>query len=279
MFRRKHVPKPELLLNPKTKRLTFTRDSLLLHLSEIMDRRGDRNSFIAPLGILVTLILTFVVSDFQDRGPIKADGWQAIFFTGLGATALWLFFTLLKRPKEITTAEAMEKLDSISLTRTSRRAVFFFAQSDGSRRTLVYFDKRWDCYFHPHTPLDAPVHANLEHLEQEACYMVGLPENSLTITRLDDLYLESFKRSEQTGENTFYVFQFFRANVQDLHLPMVSDLEFNRNGQLYKWMTIEELLNDDNTRLKNSEFLRYIKDNSAAFFGSGQARTASGAAL
>lgn len=68
--------------------LVTTSDKLRLCLIKHRSKLSSRTDFIAPLGILLTLVTTLVVSSFDS--PV----WQAVFMLGSLLAAIWLGYAV-----------------------------------------------------------------------------------------------------------------------------------------------------------------------------------------
>lgn len=73
--------------------VVVTEDKIRICLSNYKDRIGSKRAWIAPLGILLTIIIAFPTTDFKEQFEIPASTWQAFFmFVGL-ASFIWLLTT------------------------------------------------------------------------------------------------------------------------------------------------------------------------------------------
>jgi hypothetical protein len=85
--------------------VSITVDKLSLILHKHADGLGKSRDWVAPFGLLLSLILTFVTTDFKDW-VLSADTWRAIFvLLGIGS-ALWLLRTFY----DLFTADSVEDL-------------------------------------------------------------------------------------------------------------------------------------------------------------------------
>jgi hypothetical protein len=69
----------------------ITVDKLTLILHKHAEKLGRRRDWIAPLGVLITLVVTFTTTEFK-AALLSADSWRAIFSTVL--TVGWLAASL-----------------------------------------------------------------------------------------------------------------------------------------------------------------------------------------
>jgi hypothetical protein len=82
--------------NTKQTVITITEDKLRNYLLEFCRWSGVRSGWIAPLGIVITIITSLVTLDFVTRFGKSGDFWCALFgFCGLGTT-IWLVITIIR---------------------------------------------------------------------------------------------------------------------------------------------------------------------------------------
>ncbi len=93
----------EVHLNVSQEVIVTTEDKIRLCLSKHLDNMGKKRGWIAPLGILLTIILTLVTSDFTDMG-FDAPTWQAIFVVS-GIISLMWFLNSVKNALKSEKAE------------------------------------------------------------------------------------------------------------------------------------------------------------------------------
>jgi hypothetical protein len=99
----------EVHLNVSQNVIVTTEDKLRLHLSDTAKVMGRKNAWIAPLGIVISIVLTLVTADFKDYG-LKAPTWEAIFIIGAVLASVWLVYALWQRSKLETVDDLIEKI-------------------------------------------------------------------------------------------------------------------------------------------------------------------------
>jgi len=70
-------------------------------LSEHLKQLERKHLWYTPLGILITISLTFVTASFK-RALLSADTWQAIFIIACLISVIWLIWALIKAKKSVT---------------------------------------------------------------------------------------------------------------------------------------------------------------------------------
>ena len=82
--------------NTRTNHISITEDKLKVILYEHKKYLYDKTSFIAPLSLVISIILTFSTANFNPITlGLKAEVWQAIFVISLILSSLWLIYTLI----------------------------------------------------------------------------------------------------------------------------------------------------------------------------------------
>jgi hypothetical protein len=95
------IQKATVYLNLSQDYIVITEDKVKLCLIEHLSRMESRKSWIAPLGIVLTLLITFATTTFRDYAGLKAAAWQAIFIVATVLSVAWLLLTVknaLKSP-------------------------------------------------------------------------------------------------------------------------------------------------------------------------------------
>lgn len=96
-------------LNVAQNIIVITEDRLKLHLSDAIDKTEKRNGWIAPLGIMISLLLTLVTTDFKNVG-LKASVWQAIFILSSLLAFAWLVYAVRQALRSEGLDKLMEKI-------------------------------------------------------------------------------------------------------------------------------------------------------------------------
>ncbi|MCK2045596.1 MULTISPECIES: hypothetical protein [Chromohalobacter] len=94
-YSRKTVDVTEVHSNIDQRIIQITEDKLTLILNEHLSNIEMKNSWMAPLGILATLLVVFATTDFK-TAFFSADTWQAIFIISTILTVVWLIKSLYR---------------------------------------------------------------------------------------------------------------------------------------------------------------------------------------
>lgn len=80
--------------NTRTNHISITEDKLKVILYEHKKYLYDKTSFIAPLSIIISIVLTFSTANFNSTTfGFKAETWQAFFVMSLFLSSIWLIHT------------------------------------------------------------------------------------------------------------------------------------------------------------------------------------------
>jgi hypothetical protein len=171
-------------------------DTLRFILYTFLQKAVKTNDWIAPLGMLASLLLTVIVSDFKDRLGLSAVHWETIVYTAIVASILWLIYALRQSIKAPRFESILQEIVANSQERDERRALFFLKTfgKDNMHRVLVYHDVIWGCYLLPHMKLNEQKGIELEEnsLKGFIASSLGVDSNDVSLKYFDDADLDSY---------------------------------------------------------------------------------------
>lgn len=88
-----------------------TEDKIRICLMTYLKNLQSRDTWMAPLGVALTLVLTFLTTDFKDF-YFSADTWQAFFLIAFILSGVWLVVSLVRRPKALGVDDIVMMLKS-----------------------------------------------------------------------------------------------------------------------------------------------------------------------
>lgn len=94
--------------------IVTTEDKIKLCLVEFLGKVASKREWLSPLGIFLTIILTFITADFKDW-LVSKDTWRAIFIIAAVINFLWLIKTLKNIFISCTVEDIMYKIKESSL--------------------------------------------------------------------------------------------------------------------------------------------------------------------
>ena len=118
----------EVHLNVSQNVIVTTEDKLRIHLSKNVQRIEKHGKWVAPLGILISLLLSLVTADFKNYG-LKSSTWEAIFIMGVGISTLWLIYARWQRRKAETIDQVIEGIKR-KVNRNSKGEPFYEIQRE-----------------------------------------------------------------------------------------------------------------------------------------------------
>jgi hypothetical protein len=75
----------------------------------------QKQAWVTPLGLCITIVLTLLTTDFKDFGFSKST-WQAVFILGLGLSFLWLITAVWRAVQSCTIDDIVEEIKKGSLS-------------------------------------------------------------------------------------------------------------------------------------------------------------------
>lgn len=73
-----------------------TEDKIELCLRDYQEELRRQRDWIAPTGILLTILAALVTTEFKDFLSIPGQSWQILFLAGLVSTSVWLVITAVR---------------------------------------------------------------------------------------------------------------------------------------------------------------------------------------
>ncbi len=89
--------------------ITTTEDKLRLALSEYLKKTEKKKGWRTPMGLMISLTLTLMMSSFKNWG-LSADTWKAIFIIGDVASFTWLIFAIIESLRSVKLDEVIAEL-------------------------------------------------------------------------------------------------------------------------------------------------------------------------
>lgn len=257
----KQVPE-FLLFNSKTLKAVIA--------GRIRDVESRSGGWQGPLSIFVTLLATYVVSDFKDKFGVNAGQWAALAIFSMVLTGLWTLRGLWRLAFRPSVKNLLYELYEESLTKQSRRIVFVFKAKDGEgvAKVLAYRDPVWNCYLLPNVrrsevPDDDSKLADILHEK-----FGGGGSSCFVANNIEDCEFVSYKVSRRSGRYTMYSFDFFSVVICDRLKDRFSAKSFKvGESVLYEWLSLDELFADQATVQGNGDILNFLYENSTELLG------------
>jgi hypothetical protein len=95
--------------------ITTTEDKVRLTLIGYLKNTERKRAWLTPLGLVISLTLTLMLSAFKDWG-LSADTWKAIFIIGDAAAGIWLIYTVIQSFRSVQLDDVITELKKHSDT-------------------------------------------------------------------------------------------------------------------------------------------------------------------
>jgi len=86
----------ELKQNIKSAHILITKDKIENILMKYINKLNIKSSWVTPLGLVLSLGLTFATANFKDFAYISAATWQSVFLIGLILSFGWLVVAVIR---------------------------------------------------------------------------------------------------------------------------------------------------------------------------------------
>lgn len=90
--------------------IKVSRDKLHICLMEAESRKSSNKDWIAPAGLIATILLTFLTASFKDAIGLDHEVWQAFFIILLVLCVIWFFVSLFQIERRWTIEEQIERI-------------------------------------------------------------------------------------------------------------------------------------------------------------------------
>ncbi|GEM_PF-3931108 len=97
--------------------IVSTEDKISLSLIRHLRRIGEKRSWITPLSLLLTIVITFLTTEFKTWIFVK-ETWQAVFLIAGGIFFLWFIWVVPRAFKSVTENDVLDEIKRGSLTKT-----------------------------------------------------------------------------------------------------------------------------------------------------------------
>ena len=125
-------------------------------------------------------------------------------------------------------------------------------------RYLVYWDKRWKCWFFLNYPTQLDEAKNISSIKEKISGALKVPVKDIRLEKkCEEL---QHKYSESHKEERYYDHAFYQGTIMAFTEVMKGD-SFTIDHVSYQWMTIEEMKNDPDIRKKNLDVVEVVERN------------------
>lgn len=97
-------------INATQEGIITTEDKVRLCLNEHLRHMEKKQAWIAPLGILLTIVLTLITTDFKGALGLDASTWRALFIVAAILCAFWLASAVWQALHSVESDDIVEML-------------------------------------------------------------------------------------------------------------------------------------------------------------------------
>lgn len=124
-----------------------------------------------------------------------------------------------------------------------------------TKKFLTYYDEKWDCYFLINAKKEGK---SLKNMVDDFLNALNIDNERLkNIVYLKVLEFSRYCIPEKREKN--YVHSYWQILIDDF-LEQETGIVFGRNGIRYKWLTLDEMLNNKKIYSKNKEVIEHLKE-------------------
>jgi hypothetical protein len=252
--------------------------TLKLMLLTLLKKLESRKDWVAPLGILISLLLSLAASEFKNFAGLSGENWQGIVITLSAFSFIWLAYSLYQAYNSITIDDFIDQLNDSSSEIEDCRVLFFIKNKDvnGIWHLLVMHCPVYKCDMLPYTRKGDGVPDSVD-LKFILSQKLKTPENNVLLEHMNGLSIRTIKQNLYLGGRDHFLFEFNLVKFVREEEVSLLHKSFELDGIEYNWRTIDELISDDESMKKNGDVVLHIRDNFAYFFSDEKARSLSSA--
>jgi hypothetical protein len=148
-----------------------------------------------------------------------------------------------------------------TMDRTKRRSSIIAlrdATGEFKNRYLLYRDDGWGCDFFPNHKTADPTSLDQQQITDYISNTFGIPKESFDLAYVGHDVSEK-KSTEHNDELRYYDYQLYSAEVKDIP-DSWKDASFKVGSKRCKWMSIDEMLSDDEIKKTNYDVVSMVRD-------------------
>lgn len=234
-------------------------------------KKGKYTDWITYLGIFLSCLLNLLVSDFKDSFGIQADQWKTIVVLITMVTAV---VTLIRLVKNLINTE--EKCINATMIQVKRdacnpnedRILFIVLKHNelGKPQLLTYWDLIWECWFLPN------IHqGNLDEKSMRGyiAQEIGLPVSDVQLELFpdkDDCCTRKMSQNYLEVTDYYNKFCFVKITATADALCKLKEPTFEHSSRRFQWMSITEMLANQDVLEKNGDIIHFLQDHYETFF-------------
>ena len=230
---------------------------LMIRENDLETVLANRRNFIGIAPRLESALTIITGVFYVASAVVMEDLWWKIPMYVLGAiVTIYGIAGVIRKP--YTTKQLFKEIAGMNAIASSIIAISEPGISD-SNKYLVYWDTKWKCWFFPNRRSTPSVPDDERDLRNYLHAEFKVPQDDCTLEYKTDG--ESTKYSTEHDEMRYYDYRIYRGVVSALPDSWSVDGPFDVGGHRCKWMTIDEMLADEETDRINHDVIVLVRDN------------------
>lgn len=250
--------------------LIINSSKLELILDKYQKKLAAKNNWSTPLGVFIALLLTLMVSDFEDKFGLKALRWETIIELLFFLSIIWLIIEITKAIKSKPLDDLITEIHQNIKNVPEYTAIYFIKTNRNNiPKILVEKNTTWDCFFLPYvhfSPYEKLDGEQKEYFLKTIAGFLGITIDGIEIEHLKDCSLSSEKYSESERIYKQYNFEFFAFCMPQTKKPDLFQDTVIVGGKELLWKTLDELEKDKKTMTRNSDVINHLRKNYKMLF-------------
>lgn len=148
-----------------------------------------------------------------------------------------------------------------TMDRTERRSSIIAlrdATGEFRDRYLLYRDDGWGCDFFPNHKTSEPISSDKQQIADYISNTFGIPKESFELAYVGHDVSEK-ESTEHNNELRYYDYQLYNAEVKKIPDSWKAN-SFNVGSKRCRWMSIDEMLSDDEIKKTNYDVVSMVRD-------------------
>lgn len=230
--------------------LYINSNDLDLHLEKKRTYIGVKD--FGVVGILDAVFLLYSVFGTEIQGPEELRVCVKTVFIILAIVNLaWVGYCGYRKWRDDYTKEMLLRdIEALDM-REHRSSIIAITSSDNPRKYLVYYDPEWRYLVFPNY--------KTREYENEKNIVEKLSRDlAIDVANIEVTFRESGqerKYATKHNEERTYEYYFYEGRISS-----IDNQNFEIDGRRYQWMTVQEMLNDKETREHNSFIVNCVDD-------------------
>jgi len=98
--------------------IVSTEDKIRICLMKYLEDLSEKKEWMVPFGLFLSILLTFLTTDFRDTFGVSKENWKIIFVVAEIGFFIWLCKTLIKAGFAMNVEQVLDKIKKTSMKQT-----------------------------------------------------------------------------------------------------------------------------------------------------------------